>query len=200
MKTLQGLLFLTLVSGLTALGWTDAPAKPAVGEAKPGWENLPGVDGKNHSLAELSSRDVVVVAVTCNHCPIAAEYVDRMKQFAKKRCGDDSKVALVAVSVSQFETDKLPRMKEAAKRRGFNFPYLYDESQEIARKLGASVTPEFFVLDKQRTLVYRGAWDDNVNEASVKQRYVELAVDALLAGNAPPVKETRARGCPVDYE
>ncbi len=200
MKTLQGLLFLALVIGLAGLGRAEAPAKPVVGEAKPGWDNLPGVDGKTHSLEELANRELIVVAVTCNHCPIAAEYVDRMKQFAQKRCGADGKIALVAVSVSQFETDKLPRMKEAAQRRGFNFPYLYDESQEIARKLGASVTPEFFVLDKQRTLVYRGAWDDNVNQASVKQRYVESVVDALLAGQKPPFKETRPRGCPVDYE
>lgn len=176
------------------------PDKPRIGVAKPKWEKLPGVDGKLHSLADLADRPVVVVAVTCNHCPIAIEYGDRLKKFVAARCGADGKVALVAVSVSHFETDKLPRMKEAARRRGFNFPYLYDESQELGKQLGASVTPEFFVLDKDRTLVYRGAWDDDVNESSVKMRYVEAAVDAVLAGKKPPVAETKSRGCPVDYE
>ena len=171
----------------------------AVGTVRANWTDLPGVDGKRHSLADLASKDVVVVAITCNHCPIAIEYYDRMKEFVKRKCGPDSKISLVAISVSDVETDKLPRMKEMAERKKFNFAYLHDESQQTAKQLGAIVTPQFFVLNKDRVLIYRGAWDDNVNQSLVKTRYVEEAIAAALAGRTPAVTETKARGCLIDY-
>jgi peroxiredoxin len=171
----------------------------AVGDAKPTWRELPGVDGKNHSLSDLKSKQVVVVAITCNHCPIANQYFERMNQFVEEYGGADGNVSLVAISVSAMETDKLPRMREMAERQRFKFSYLYDESQQIAWDLGASVTPEFFVLDRRRVLVYRGAWDDNINPAKVNVRHVEAAVAEALAGTAPAVAEAPARGCAIDY-
>lgn len=172
---------------------------PSANVVRASWTNLPGVDGKKHSLSDLAVKDVVIVAITCNHCPIAIEYYDRMKEFVKQRCGPETKVTLVAISVSDAETDKLPRMKEMSDRRRFNFPYLYDESQRTAKQLGAIVTPQFFVLNKERTVVYRGAWDDNVNASQVKTRYVEEAVNAVLAGRTPATFEVKARGCLIDY-
>ena len=163
------------------------------------WCDLPGVDGKQHSLDDLADREVVIICVTCNHCPIALEYFERLKEFATEHCGKDDKAALVAVSVSHLETDKLDRMKVLAERQGFNFPYFYDESQAIGKALSATHTPQFFVLNRDRTLVYRGAWDDNLNPARVRQRYVEDAVSALLADRSPPVAETRATGCLIRY-
>jgi peroxiredoxin len=171
-----------------------------VGKSKPTWHDLPGVDGKSHSLADLDSKDAVVVAITCNHCPIALEYFDRLKAFARQHDSTDSKVALVAISLSDLETDKLPRMKELAQRHQLNFPYLHDASQRVGKELGATVTPQFFVLNQNRTLIYRGAWDDNVNVAKVKTRYVEAAVSAVLEGKLPATRETRARGCVISYE
>lgn len=167
--------------------------------AKANWHDLPGVDGRLHSLADLADRDVVVVAITCNHCPIALEYLGRMKAFADRHCGPDGRVSLVAISLSHLETDKLPRMKELSQRNGFNFPYLYDESQKIGKNLGATITPQFFVLNRERFVVYKGGWDDDVNESKVKVRFVESAVEALLAGKVPPRKESTARGCLIDY-
>lgn len=175
-------------------------AKVVVGKTTATWEKLPGVDGKEHSLADLKDRELVVVAITCNHCPIAIEYIERMNEFAAKYGGEKGKVALVAISVSDMETDKLPRMKEMAKRRGFKFAYLYDESQKIAKELGATNTPQFFVLDRNRVLAYRGAWDDEVNATKVKEKHVEEAVEALLAGKTPLVSETAARGCLISYK
>lgn len=174
--------------------------RPKVGEAKPTWKDLPGVDDKNHSLEDLKAKDAVVVAVTCNHCPIATEYIDRMKDFVAKHCSPEGKVALVAIVVSHEETDRLPRMKEVAKDKGFSFSYLYDESQKVGKALGATHTPQFFVLRKDRTLVYRGAWDNSVNPARVKTRYVEDAVKAVLDGKTPSVTETKAKGCRITYE
>lgn len=166
---------------------------------KADWRDLPGVDGKLHSLADLADRDVVVVAITCNHCPIALEYIGRMKAFAERHCGPDGKVSLVAISLSHLETDKLPRMKELSQRNGFNFPYLYDASQQSGKNLGATITPQYFVLNRDRTVVYKGGWDDDVNESKVKVHFVESAVEAALAGKRPTLKESRARGCLIDY-
>src|SRR5205809_4781087 len=90
-----------------------------IGDSGPAWVNLPGVDGKSHSLADLKDKDVVVVVVTCNHCPVAQAYEDRIISFAKKHAGPDSKVALVAINVNNFDEDKLPRMKERAAEKGF---------------------------------------------------------------------------------
>src|SRR5690349_3712322 len=191
---------LVVCVALASLARTEEEARKAeVGKAKPTWSNLPGTDDEKHSLADLKKSEVIVIAVTCNHCPLAIEYYDRMKDFATKFCGTDGKVAMVAISVSELETDRLPRMKEMAERKRFNFAYLYDESQESAKSLGATNTPQFFILDKNRVLVYRGAWDDNFNSTKVTKQYVEESVAALLAGKKPEVAETKAPGCIVTY-
>jgi len=173
--------------------------KVSIGDAAPAFTSLEGVDGKMHSLADYKDKDVLVVVITCNHCPVAVAYEDRIIAFAKKYASDaKSKVGLVAINVNNLDADKLPKMKERAKEKGFNFPYLYDASQKIGRELGASVTPEFFVLNKERKIVYMGAMDDNQNNPKVN--YLEPAVEATLKGETIKTKETRARGCSVKYE
>jgi thiol-disulfide isomerase/thioredoxin len=154
-----------------------------------------------HSLADFKDKDVVVVVVTCNHCPVAVAYEDRLIALAKKYASEpDGKVAVVAINVNRLDADKLDKMEERAKNKGFNFPYLYDESQKIGRELGATVTPEFLVLNKERKVAYMGALDDNMQADRVKARYVEDAVDALLKGETVKTTETRGRGCSVKYE
>ncbi|MGE3806130.1 MAG: thioredoxin family protein [Gemmataceae bacterium] len=172
----------------------------SVGDQAPEWAGLPGTDGKNHALADLKNKDVVVVVVTCNHCPIAVAYEDRIIDFTKKYAGADSKVAVVAINVNNLDADKLPKMKERAKEKGFNFPYLYDESQKIGKAYGATVTPEFFVLDKNRKVVYMGAMDDTNSANAVKEKYLEAAVDAALKGEKIANTETKGRGCSVKYD
>jgi peroxiredoxin len=173
--------------------------KVSVGDAAPTFSDLPGVDGKSYSTTDFKDKDILVVVVTCNHCPVAVAYEDRIIAFTKKYAtGSDSKVGLVAINVNNLEADKLPKMKERAKEKGFNFPYLYDEGQGIGRALGASVTPEFFVLNKERKIVYMGAMDDN--QGNPKTNYLSTAVDAALKGESVSTSETRARGCSVKYE
>src|SRR5262245_32094704 len=89
-------------------------AKLNIGDAAPSFSNLPAVDGKNYSLDDFKDKDVVVMVVTCNHCPVAVAYEDRLIAFAKKHAAPDSKVALVAVNVSNMEVDKLPKMQDRA--------------------------------------------------------------------------------------
>ena len=175
--------------------------KVKIGDQAPVFANLPGVDGKSHSLSDYSDKDVLVLVVTCNHCPVAVAYEDRIIEFTKKYASAaDSKVGLVAINVNTNEADRLPKMVERAKEKGFNFPYLYDESQKVGRDYGASVTPEFYVLDKERKIVYTGSMDDNQNPSKVKTNYLEPAVQALLKGQSPTVSETRAFGCGVQYK
>jgi peroxiredoxin len=172
--------------------------KVSIGDPAPVFTALPGVDDKAKSLSDYKDKDVLVLCVTCNHCPVAIAYEDRLIEFAKKHGGPNGKVAFVAINVNNLDQDKLPKMKERAKEKGFNFDYLYDSSQKVGRDLGASVTPEFFVYNKDRKLVYMGAMDDNQN--SPKANHVEEAVTAALKGEMPKVKETRPRGCGVKYE
>lgn len=172
----------------------------SIGDAAPAWKDLEGVDGKKHSLADLADKDVVVVVFTCNSCPVAADYEDRILAFSKKYAGADSKVALVAINVNKVPEDLLPQMRERAESKGFDFPYLFDETQQIGREFGANFTPEFFVLDKDRKIAYMGGMDDSSLEETVKSNYLAPAVDAVLAGKVPETAEAPAIGCRVRYE
>jgi peroxiredoxin len=172
----------------------------SIGDAAPAWRDLPGVDGKKHSMADLQDRQVLVVVFTCNSCPIASDYEDRMIAFAKKYCGPGQKAGLVAINCNTVEEDQLPHMKERAAAKAFPYPYLFDQSQKIGKAYGAAFTPEFFVLDKDRKVAYMGAFDDNVEPTKMKHAYVEPAVEAVLTGAKPSPAETQASGCLIRYE
>jgi peroxiredoxin len=172
----------------------------SVGDPAPAWSGLEGVDGKRHSLADLTGKDVVVVIFTCNTCPVAADYEDRIIAFAKPYAAPGSRVAVVAVNVNTVKGDQLPEMRLKAQKKKFPFPYLYDPSQEIARKFGAAFTPEFFVLDRDRKVVYMGAMDDKSPPAEPKEKYLVAAVEAALAGKKAAVGETSAAaGCKIRF-
>jgi peroxiredoxin len=192
-----------LVTGLVFLSHIRAGeynTKLNIGDAAPAWEGLIGTDDKNHSLADFKDKEVVVLLFTCNSCPVAANYEDRILAFAKKYAGADSKVALVAVNVNTVPEDKLPKMKEKAKEKGFTFPYLYDETQKIAKDYGANFTPEFFVLNKERKVVYMGAMDDQGPPKEPKANYLEAAVTAVLKGDKIEMAETSAQsGCRIRF-
>ena len=169
-----------------------------IGQPAPAWKNLVGVDAKQHSLDDLKEAKLVVVVFACNHCPVVKAYESRLIQFVDEY--RDQGLELVAISVSQQESDRLEQMKIRASERGYNFPYLYDPSQKIARAYGATCTPHVFVLDGQRRVAYMGKIDDHQEPTKVSTRYLRDAVDALLDGKAPEVTETRQFGCEIDYK
>ena len=186
----------------------------SIGDKAPAWDGLvDAVSGKKHSLAELKEFPVVVVLFTCNSCPVAAEYEDRILTFAKEygvgTGGQDpravklpaghGKVALVAINVNRVKEDLPPAMKARAEKRRYPFPYLFDETQKIARDYGALFTPEIFVLDQDRRVVYMGAVDDNAEAEKVQSKYLAPAVEAALAGKKPETAETRASGCRIRF-
>lgn len=173
----------------------------APGDAAPAWENLEGIDGKNHALADLKDRDAVVVVFTCNSCPVAAGYEDRIIAFAEKHAKPDGKVALIAINVNTAKADALPAMKERARKKKFNFTYLFDPTQEIARKYGARFTPEFFVLDRNRKVVYMGSMDDRSPPGVPKNQYLEAALKAARAGRVvEPAETSAAAGCRIPFD
>jgi peroxiredoxin len=193
-------LWLFVVTGADRLPAGEFNSVLNLGDPAPAWTNLAGVDGKKHSLADLKDKGIVVVVFTCNSCPIASDYEDRIIAFAKKFAGPDKPTAVVAINVNTVEEDRLPKMKERAESKGFPYPYLFDPTQKIAKLYGAVFTPEFFVLDKERKVAYMGAFDDNEEPTKVRRHLVEEAVEAVLSGHKPAKGETIAHGCLIRYE
>ncbi len=173
--------------------------KRSIGDAAPVWKDLEGTDGQLHALADLKDKDAVVVVFTCNSCLIAVDYEDRIIAFAKKHAGPDSKIAVVAVNVNTIKVDQLPKMKERAEKKKLPYAYLYDPSQEIAKAYGATYTPEFFVLNKERKIVYMGAFDDKTNAEEAKVNHIEAALLAITTGKPVEKAETIARGCQIRF-
>lgn len=168
-----------------------------IGDAAPAWKDLPGTDGKKHSLSDHTGKELVLVVFTCNSCACSEEYEDRIIDFAKKY---QDKIALVAINVNTIPEDRLDAMKKKAEKKKFPFEYLYDDTQKIAKDYGATYTPEFFVLTRDRKIAYMGAMDDKTKVEDVKEKYLEGAVDSVLKGEKPAKAETNARGCLIRWK
>ena len=125
-----------------------------------------------------------MLVFTCNHCPVARAYEDRLVALQKDY--EPKGVQFVAVNVNNIPADRLDKMKKRAKAKGLQFPYLYDSTQKIGHDYGATVTPHVFVLDKDRKIAYMGAVDDNMQVDKVKKHYLRNALDASLAGKNRP--------------
>ncbi len=172
----------------------------SVGDKAPTFSGIPATQGGQDASLTLSDikEPVVVVVFLANHCPVVKAYEDRIIDFTKDYKGKGVKV--VGIAVSKMEVDKLPGIKDYMKEHGSNYVYGYDESQELGKAYGATNTPQFFVLDKDRTIRYTGALDDNQNEGKVTKTYVRDAVDSLLKGESVEITETRAVGCNISYK
>jgi peroxiredoxin len=172
----------------------------ALGTEAPQFD-LPGVDGRNHTLDDYAEADVLVLVQSCNHCPYVRAWEGRMVELQREFV--DRGVRLVAVNsndADSYPEDSFEEMRARASRQGFNFDYLYDEAQEIARELGSERTPEVFLFDRDRRLRYHGAIDDSRDESGVSQRYLRDAIEAVLEGRDPEVTETSAVGCTVKWK
>jgi len=207
----------TCVGGMVTILLASVLAGPAeakevstleIGAAAPDFE-LPGVDGKTCRLADFGDAKVLVIVFTCNHCPTAQAYEDRlMKLHADYR---DRGVAVVAVSPNDPKAvrldelgysdlgDSFEDMKIRAKDRGFEFPYLYDgRTQDMSTAYGVLATPHVFIFDTRRKLRYVGRIDDS-DVGEVKSHDARNAIDALLADKPVPVEKTRVFGCSTKW-
>lgn len=164
--------------------------------------NLPGVDGKKYSLANFKDAKLLVVVFSCNHCPYVVGSEDRIIRFAKDYAARGVKlVAINSNETVEHPTDSFEHMVARAKEKKFPFPYLRDESQEVALAYGGLRTPHFYVFDAQRNLRYTGRMDDNPKmEVLAKTHELRDAVDALLAGKKPPVEQSNPLGCNVKWK
>ncbi|MGF1632656.1 MAG: thioredoxin family protein [Phycisphaerae bacterium] len=173
----------------------------ALGQPAPDFE-LPGVDGQQHSLSDYEEARVLVIGFTCNHCPYVIQSEERIKAFDKTyRPQGVQLVCINSNSVQTYAEDSFEHMVERARERGFSFPYLRDESQDVARAYGALRTPHFFAFGPDRTLLYTGRLDNSPRDAAKAQtRELADAVEAMLAGKAPAVAVTNPIGCNVKWD
>jgi peroxiredoxin len=172
--------------------------------------NLPGVDGRNYQLADFAYAKILVVVFTCNHCPTAQAYEDRIIKLTSDY--KDKGVAVVAISPNDplavrldelgysDMSDTFEEMKIRAKDKGYNFPYLYDgKTQAVASAYGPVATPHLFIFDKQRKLRYMGRFDDSEKPKQVKSNDAINAIEAILTGKNVPVEKTMAFGCSIKW-
>lgn len=198
-------LLLLFISNLAIAGKFNSVLN--IGDAMPKFSNLPTTSGETISSSELD-EDIVVLVSLANHCPWVRGMDGDLVKLADTF--QDSKVRFIGLSVNHRDDDRLPAMKAHAEKNGYNFTYLYDESQDLGRKLGATRTPEYFVFDKNRKLIYIGALYDSPakmnSNGTIKYingepqaYYVHDAIQSTLAGEKVAVQETRAHGCSVKY-
>jgi len=202
---------MVVVAFLVAVaGASPARAEPlAIGRPAPEF-SLPGTDGKTYRLDDFAEADILVVVFTCNHCPTAQAYEDRIKQLVVDY--HDKGVAVVAISPNDPLAvrldelgysdvgDSLEDMKIRAAREKFNFPYLYDgDDQKVSRAFGCLATPHVFVFDRRRALRFAGRIDDSAKPDRVKSHDTRNAIEALLAGKPVPVATTKVFGCSVKW-
>lgn len=194
MKTILLLVFVLLSPGLFAGGIT-------IGDKAPDF-TLKNVDGKMVGLKDYGNEKGVIVVFTCNHCPYAKAYQDRLIELDKKykKLGFPV-VAINPNNASVVPEDSYENMVIRAKEKKFSFPYLRDENQEIVKLYGAEKTPHVYLLQKEGKnwlVKYIGAIDDNYKDPSaVKDKYLENAVNALLEGKNPEMNFTKAIGCSI---
>lgn len=208
MKSLWLFLLVSLMFHLPARADDSVPTLP-LGAVAPDF-NLPGVDGRNWTLKDFADAKILVVVFTCNHCPTAQDYQERIKAIAADYKAKG--VALVAINPNdanalRFDelawsdvSDTFAEMKIRAQDGHYNFPYLYDgDTESVAKAYGPVATPHAFVFDSARKLRYEGAIDDSQRLDHVTKHYLRDALDALLAGQTPAVTQTKLIGCSIKW-
>lgn len=163
---------------------------------------LPDSDGTVHRLDEFAGTPALLVAFICNHCPYVKHIIDDFVAFAREF--GPRGLAIVAISANDadaYPDDAPPAMAVAAARHGFTFPYLHDATQRVALAYEAICTPDFFLFDRDRRLVYRGQYDDSRprNATPVTGADLRAAADAVLSGQAPATEQVPSMGCSIKW-
>jgi thiol-disulfide isomerase/thioredoxin len=208
---------LSFLDSAAALSQDSAPppAEPSappilkIGSPAPSF-TLPGIDGKMHSMRDYESSKVLVVIFSCDHCPVAQMYEQRIEQLVNDYRGRGVAVVVIMGNDPKAERidelaysdlgDTLPEMKIRARFRHFNYPYLFDgATQSVTTKYGPTATPHVFVFDEKRILRYEGRIDSNAREELATKHEARDAIDALLAGQPIQVTDTPTVGCSTKW-
>ena len=208
-RVLSSFLFAALAFCIMSRSAAGQTPTLEIGHAAPDF-SLPGVDGKQYCLKDFADSKLLAIVFTCNHCPAAQAYEDRIQQLASEY--REKGVALVAISPNDPLAvrldelgytdvgDSFEDMKVRARMRKFAFPYLYDgENQKASRAYGPVSTPHVFLFDSSRRLRYSGRVDDSAKPEQVTTHDTRQAIDALLAGKPVPVENTRTFGCSIKW-
>ncbi len=163
--------------------------------------SLEDTEGATHVVPADPAPPATVLVVTCNHCPYVVAWNPRLRAVAEDYAPRGVRVLGIAANdAERYPADAPEAMARFVRDQDWPIPYLHDESQEVARALGAQVTPHVFVLDADQRLRYRGAPDADHQDPAQNAAYVRDALDAILAGGDPPTTDTRARGCSVKWK
>ncbi len=199
MKTIVALLFIVFFS----LSFATLKSGYDIGDSV-GDFTLKNIDGKMISLSSFQANKGLIVIFDCNTCPVSKAYNSRILALGKKYEKTFPVVAINSNDPEQSAGDSFEEMISYAKDHGYAFPYLQDETQQVAKTFGATNTPHVFILSKlgnEYKVVYIGTIDDNTRSASkVSKKYVEQAVDALLTGKLIPTSKTKAIGCGIKWK
>ena len=165
--------------------------------------SLPNVDGSTVSLADFDGRAGLLVIFMCNHCPFVIHVADPLAQLTQDYLAHG--VAIVGINsndVANYPADSPEQMVAEAEQRGYAFPYLYDDTQEAAHAYKAACTPDFFLFDADKRLVYRGQMDSSRPDSGIPVTGEDLraALDAVLAGNQPAENQTPSLGCNIKWK
>ena len=164
--------------------------------------SLQGTDGEIYDKYTFADRTALVLIITCNHCPYARAYWDRLISLYNRY--EDDNLMILAINPNdkeQYPADSFEEMKKLRDQLNLPFPYLYDEDQVVAKQLGATRTPEAFVFNSKRELVYKGAIDDNWENPNMVMRvFLEDAIEYTLDGMEPDYADIPAVGCSVKWK
>jgi peroxiredoxin len=165
--------------------------------------SLVNVDGRSVSLEDFSGARALLVMFICNHCPFVKHLANALAQFTAEYM--QKNVAVVGINsndVSNYPADSPEQMVREVEERGYRFPYLYDETQSVAKSYRAACTPDFFVFDRDRRLVYRGQFDDSRpdNGKPITGADLRAAIDAVLAGKSPSEQQRPSIGCNIKWK
>ncbi|MDP3684621.1 MAG: thioredoxin family protein [Ignavibacteria bacterium] len=164
--------------------------------------SLPGIDGKNYSISDFAANPLLLVIFSCNHCPYVQAYEERIIKLQNGFKKDGLQiVAINANDAEKYAEDSFEEMKKRGEEKHFNFPYLRDESQETAKAFGAAFTPELFLFNSERKLIYTGKIDDNWREPEkVQTKYLQNTIEEYLRGEEISIPETYAIGCTIKWK
>lgn len=165
--------------------------------------NLPDTTSANVSLEDFKDAPALLIIFMCNHCPFVKHIIDPLVDFVKEY--QNRGVAVVGINsndVDSFPDDHPDKMAQLVKNKGLTFPYLYDQTQQVAKSYRAACTPDFFLFDKDRKLIYRGQMDDSRpgNDIPVTGKDLRFALDAVLAGKALEIDQKPSMGCNIKWK
>jgi len=173
---------------------------PQLGSPCPAFR-LPGVDGRTYAREDFAASPVLCVMFICNHCPYVKAVEDRLIRLARQLGPRGVQfVGVCSNDAGSYPDDALDRLRERWQAKGYGFPYLHDEAQDVARAFGAVCTPDIFVYGPDRRLAYRGRIDDSwKDESKVTRRDLADALEAVLAGRPPPSPQRPSMGCSIKW-